>query len=309
MLDNAIKYSKPESVIIISVTEYELYLAISVKDQGIGIREENLSQIFGRFYRSEEVSQEEGVGIGLYLIHIQERLNKIIESHGYSTEEGDENYIASNANWAYISDGAEQDSITVGAVAGGLLLIILTGYLIIYNIFQISVIRDIRYYGLLKTIGTTGKQIKKILRRQALILGLLGIPLGLIGGFILGKAVVPKFLELSSYTVDQVTVSMNPWIFVGAAVFTLLTVWISAGKPARMAARVSPVEAVRYTEGYQDKRKSKKSTDGGKLWKMALSNLGRNKRKTILVLFSLSLSVILLNSVFTITHSFNMDKL
>lgn len=240
--------------------------------------------------------------------HIQEKLNKIIESHGYSTEEGDENYIASNANWAYISDGAEQDSITVGAVAGGLLLIILTGYLIIYNIFQISVIRDIRYYGLLKTIGTTGKQIKKILRRQALVLGFLGIPLGLIGGFILGKAVVPKFLELSSYTVDQVTVSMNPWIFVEAAVFTLLTVWISAGKPARMAARISPVEAVRYTEGYQDKRKSKKSTDGGKLWKMALSNLGRNKRKTILVLISLSLSVILLNSVFTITHSFDMDK-
>lgn len=240
--------------------------------------------------------------------HIQEKLNKIIESHGYSTEEGDENYIASNANWAYISDGAEQDSITVGAVAGGLLLIILTGYLIIYNIFQISVIRDIRYYGLLKTIGTTGKQIKKILRRQALVLGFLGIPLGLIGGFILGKTVVPKFLELSSYTVDQVTVSMNPWIFVEAAVFTLLTVWISAGKPSRMAARISPVEAVRYTEGYQDKRKSKKSTDGGKLWKMALSNLGRNKRKTILVLISLSLSVILLNSVFTITHSFDMDK-
>lgn len=67
VLDNAIKYSKPESVITISVTEYEMYLAISVKDQGIGIREENLSQIFGRFYRSEEVNQEEGVGIGLYL--------------------------------------------------------------------------------------------------------------------------------------------------------------------------------------------------------------------------------------------------
>lgn len=240
--------------------------------------------------------------------HIQEKLNEIIESHGYSTKEGDDNYIASNANWAYISDGAEQDSLTVGAVAGGLLLIILTGYLIIYNIFQISVMRDIRYYGLLKTIGTTGKQIKKILRRQALILGFMGILPGLIGGFVLGKAIVPKFLELSSYSMEQITISMNPLIFVGAAVFTLLTVWISAGKPARMAARVSPVEAVRYTEGYQDKRRSKKSTDGGKLWKMAFSNLGRNKRKTILVILSLSLSVILLNSVFTITHSFDMDK-
>lgn len=67
VLDNAIKYSGPESEIILSVTEYEMYLAISVKDQGIGIKEENMSKIFGRFYRSEEVNQEDGVGIGLYL--------------------------------------------------------------------------------------------------------------------------------------------------------------------------------------------------------------------------------------------------
>lgn len=67
VLDNAIKYSEPESVITISVTEYEMYLAISVKDQGIGIRQENVSKIFGRFYREEAVNQEDGVGIGLYL--------------------------------------------------------------------------------------------------------------------------------------------------------------------------------------------------------------------------------------------------
>ena len=67
ILDNAIKYSPVGSHIILSVTEYEMYTAISVKDTGIGIREEELSKIFGRFYRSEEVNQEEGVGIGLYL--------------------------------------------------------------------------------------------------------------------------------------------------------------------------------------------------------------------------------------------------
>ena len=60
--------------------------------------------------------------------------------------------------------------MTVAAIAGVGFLIVLTGYLIIYNIFQISVMKDIRFYGLLKTIGTTGKQIKKIIRRQALLL-------------------------------------------------------------------------------------------------------------------------------------------
>lgn len=67
VMDNAIKYSKDGGVVTISVIEYEMYTAISVKDQGIGIREEEMAKIFGRFYRAEEVNQEEGVGIGLYL--------------------------------------------------------------------------------------------------------------------------------------------------------------------------------------------------------------------------------------------------
>lgn len=67
ILDNAVKYSPQGSCITVSVTEYEIYTAVSVKDQGIGIREEDTAKIFGRFYRAEEVQQEDGVGIGLYL--------------------------------------------------------------------------------------------------------------------------------------------------------------------------------------------------------------------------------------------------
>lgn len=67
ILDNAVKYSPAGSSVILSVTEYEMYAAVSVKDFGMGIREENLPRIFGRFYRAEEVQQEEGCGIGLYL--------------------------------------------------------------------------------------------------------------------------------------------------------------------------------------------------------------------------------------------------
>lgn len=67
VLDNAVKYSPPGSTVTLSVLEYEMYLAVSVCDEGRGIREEEIPKIFGRFYRAEEVSQEEGVGIGLYL--------------------------------------------------------------------------------------------------------------------------------------------------------------------------------------------------------------------------------------------------
>lgn len=67
VLDNAVKYSPPGSTVTLSVLEYEMYLAVSVCDESRGIREEEIPKIFGRFYRAEEVSQEEGVGIGLYL--------------------------------------------------------------------------------------------------------------------------------------------------------------------------------------------------------------------------------------------------
>lgn len=67
VLDNAVKYSPQGSQVTVSVLEYELYTAVSVKDRGIGIRESDMAKIFGRFYRGEEVQQEEGVGIGLYL--------------------------------------------------------------------------------------------------------------------------------------------------------------------------------------------------------------------------------------------------
>ena len=60
------------------------------------------------------------------------------------------------------------DADTSAIIAFMLLLILLTGYLIIYNVFQISVARDIRFYGLLKTIGTTPRQLKRIVREVSL---------------------------------------------------------------------------------------------------------------------------------------------
>lgn len=67
VVDNAVKYSRPGGRVQISAKEYGWYTAISVKDHGIGVREEDTAKIFGRFYRAGEVQQEEGVGIGLYL--------------------------------------------------------------------------------------------------------------------------------------------------------------------------------------------------------------------------------------------------
>ena len=240
---------------------------------------------------------------------LEGKLEKVITESGYSLDENAPNYIANNVNWSYLSTNFGMDAGTMVALFSGLLLIIFTGYLIIYNVFQISVMRDIRFYGLLKTIGTTGKQIRRIISRQAFILSVIGIPLGLVAGFFLGKSMVPLLMSNSSYAGSAVTVSPNPFIFIASALFAYITVIISTFKPGRMAAAVSPVEAVRYTDNsLHHYNKAKKSYRGSKLPKMALSNLGRNKRRTILTIISLSLSLVLLNTVFTLSQSIDMNK-
>ncbi|MDR4074982.1 sensor histidine kinase [Eubacterium callanderi] len=67
ILDNALKYTPPGGEICVTAQAYELFCRIDVSDTGIGISEDEIPKIFSRFYRSSAVSQEEGVGIGLYL--------------------------------------------------------------------------------------------------------------------------------------------------------------------------------------------------------------------------------------------------
>lgn len=67
LVDNAIKYTPANGTIHISVKVYELFCRINVADSGIGISETEQAKIFTRFYRSQSVSEQEGVGIGLYL--------------------------------------------------------------------------------------------------------------------------------------------------------------------------------------------------------------------------------------------------
>ena len=78
---------------------------------------------------------------------------------------------------------------------------------------------------------------------------------GLLAGFFVGKGLVPVIMKSLGDMVEYSTVPANPLIFIGAAIFSLVTVFISTGHPARMAARVSPIEALRYTEGSKARKK------------------------------------------------------
>jgi putative ABC transport system permease protein len=180
---------------------------------------------------------------------MQEKLDRVLTESGYEITDRDApNYVESNLNWAYLSAGMGDDPITAGALIAAALLTLLTGYLIIYNIFQISVLRDIRYYGLLKTIGVTGRQIKRIIRRQAVALSLIGIPVGLAIGYAAGAKLFPLVLSISSFSGSNVGASANPFIFIGSAMFSAVTDLISTRKAGKFAAGVFPVVAVRYTD-------------------------------------------------------------
>ena len=243
-------------------------------------------------------------------LNIDKTMEQIEEDLGYQREDPSaDTYVNYGVNWGYTSAQAESemDPGLVIAMAAFLILVIFTGYLIIYNIFQISVTGDIRYYGLLKTIGVTPRQLKRIIRQQALLLCAIGCPVGLAAGWLVGYLLVPLVIERTSLGEISASVSSSPLIFLVSAFFTVVTVLLSCKKPGRMAAKVSPVEAVKYTEAaFSSKRKRKREHAG--VGRMALANLGRNKKKTVLVVVSLSLSVVLLAVIFLFTGGFSMER-
>ncbi len=240
-------------------------------------------------------------------LNIEGNMEKVLENHGYQNEglSAGDNFIPTGVNWGYTGASMDADPGTLLAVGIVLILIIFTGYLIIYNVFQISVANDIRFYGLLKTIGTTGKQLKRIIRMQALILSAVGIPLGLLLGWLAGVKLTPVIVA----QLDGVSLvsSANPVIFIGSAAFALFTVLVSCLRPGKMAARVSPVEAVRYVDTENIKKKKRKST-AVSIPSMAFANLGRSRSKTVITVISLSLAVTLMNLTVTFANGFDMEK-
>ena len=147
-------------------------------------------------------------------MNIEDTLTRIGEDCGYTV--GDKaGQLRIGVNWGYtytqLADTMDAEGIL--AMAAILILVTFTGYLVIYNIFQISVAGDIRYYGLLKTIGVTPRQLRRMIRQQALLLCAVGIPLGLLLGYGIGVAAVPVALSASTYESKYTVISISPLDF------------------------------------------------------------------------------------------------
>jgi ABC-type transport system, involved in lipoprotein release, permease component len=235
-------------------------------------------------------------------IDIEGKLSEVMMERGYNN-----NDVNTGINWAYVSTALDPTVTLLVAVLA--LLVLISGYLIIYSIFAISVTSDIQFYGLLKTVGTTGRQIRGIVRGQALFLSAIGIPLGLVLGILIGAVLTPVVTGGLTNLNGEVLVSLHPLIFVFSALFSLVTVLISCRKPARIASKVSPVEALRYTDvAYSKKTKAQKKTRRVSPFRMAWGNVWRSPKRLIVVVVSLSLSLVLLASIISLVNGFDMGK-
>lgn len=243
-------------------------------------------------------------------LRLVEKVKTLVERHGYSMDNEADNYISAGMNWGYVNTDLLEsvDWQAILTLAGILLLIIFIGYLIIYNVFRIAVEGSIRYYGLLKTIGTTGRQMKRMIRTEAAVLSVVGIPLGLLIGYFVSVMLTPAvFTALAINETYVQAVSANPFIFIGSAVFSLVTVFVSVRKPGKVAAKVSPIEALRFTEGKHIAGKKRKGKQGASVFRMAWANLSRSKSRTAVTLLSMCLSLVLLNLTFTMANSFDIE--
>lgn len=214
--------------------------------------------------------------------------------------------LAFRTNLAYSSETRQSILRESLPMYGGMVLVFLAGYLIIFNIFQISVASDIQFYGKLKTLGMEKKQIRKMISGEADRLSVIGIPAGLAAGYLLGMVLLPVLIVTDG---AGSKVSVNPVIFIGSALFAWLTVRISCLLPARLAGKVSPMEALRYTDVDAGiRKKQKKTKNGAALSRMAWANLWRNRKRTVMVLCSLTLGLVLMSYFYAKNVSFDVEK-
>lgn len=242
---------------------------------------------------------------------IRDKLLKIAERNGYRVADNPGNLsdkeIRIGVNFAYPFSGDNSfDFNTFLPYLAFLILVMVAGYLIINNIFKISVNEDIKLLGLLKTIGMTKPQIKKLVHLESLAASIPSIIVGDIVGISIGKVILNKIFVSNEMLADiKLSLTVILLIILFSTAFTLLTVFLSVMRPAKYAAKVSPIDASRYNE---TTIKKKYKSDNISLGKLARRQVFSNKFRFISIILSMSLSAVILNSVLTYTGNIDLEK-
>ena len=187
---------------------------------------------------------------------------------------------------------------------GGMMIIMLSlvsigCIIVIYNSFAISVMERKKEFGLLSSIGATKRQLSHTVFFEALVVGVIGIILGILGAYIGIGCVILIINNLISdmleYKLHLVT---NPLFIVIPVIFMIVVIGVSAFIPSRRASKVSPIEAIRQNDDIKiNKKKIRTSKLVLKLFgvegEIALKNIKRNKKKYRVTIVSLFISIVL----------------
>ncbi|EFM26064.1 efflux ABC transporter, permease protein [Peptoniphilus duerdenii ATCC BAA-1640] len=242
---------------------------------------------------------------------IKDKLLKIAERNGYKVADSPGNLsdkeIRIGVNFAYIlSRGDNADFLIFLPALLLLILVMIAGFLIINNIFKISVNEDINLIGLLKTIGMTKVQVKKLVHLESFIVSIPSIIIGNAIGISIGKIILNKIFSSNVMLANiNLSLALILLVILFSAIFTLLTVFLSVMSPAKYAAKISPIDASKYNETQVKKKYKSNSISLGKLAKRQVFS---NKFRFISIVLSISLSAVILNSVLTYTGNIDLEK-
>jgi len=193
----------------------------------------------------------------------------------------------------YLGNGME--------VYAAALLIAVVCAIVIYNIFYISVMGKMREYGRLKVLGTTPKQLRRVVKRERRFLTAIAIPLGLFCATGIALITIPGYWSWGDNIRSAVVVSL----------LTYGTVLIATRKPMAMAGKVSAIEAIRTTacSGQQGRSVSRQLHRRLTMPRLALMNFSRNRKKAFVTALSLSLTGILLLCVSAYANSVDVKEM
>lgn len=238
------------------------------------------------FYVSKSFFEESGftledVGRGLIFVKFKSRI--VTEEVQKELEKSLD--LNKKQSLLFSSETASSVQILVGVI-GLVAVVCISAYLLIYNIMYLSVSGNIRYYGLLRTVGMTGHQIHQFVLRQMCLVGGMGIAAGLILGTAMSFGIIPGVVKILGIRQNDIHISFHPAIFLLSILIVGVTVWLGSRRPAKMAMAVSPMEALghRVLEG---KKESHEAGRGSLLWRMAGERVVRDKKKTVLVMTAL----------------------
>lgn len=187
-------------------------------------------------------------------------------------------------------------------ISGLIIITCLSSYLLIYNIMYLSVSGNVRCYGLLQTIGMTKRQVKQLVKKQLLLVGSAGIGIGIISGLLISFGLVPAVVKIFGVRQDNIEIRFNPLVFAISILLAAATIYFAGRKPIRMAVKVSPVEALRYSS-LSGGRKTTKTGRGNIILRMALGQLRKDKKKTVVAIMALGISLSVFICIVTIVLS------